>query len=76
MRNGRTVFNIRAGLLGLRNRTGRTAQDKTCQKCKEGEVENEQHVVLKCPAYRVKRNNVGEGKANIIMGGREMGSLD
>ena len=55
---GRAVFNIRAGSLGLRNRTGRTAQDKTCQKCKEGEVENEQHVVLKCPAYRVERNRM------------------
>ena len=35
---GRTVFNIRAGSLGLRNRTGRTAQDKSCQKCTEGRL--------------------------------------
>ena len=49
---------IRAGSLGLRNRIGRTAQDEMCQKCKEGEVENEQHVVLKCPAYRVGRNRM------------------
>ena len=55
---GRTVFNIRAGSLGLRNRTGRTVQDKTCQKCTEGEVENEQHVVHKCPAYRIERNRM------------------
>ena len=50
---GRTIFNIRAGSLGLRKRTGRRAQDKSCQKCTEGEIENEQHVVLKCPAYRL-----------------------
>ena len=36
-------------------------QDKTCQKCTEGEIKNEQHVVLECQAYRI--------------GGREMGSL-
>ena len=47
---GRTVSNIRVGSLGLRNRTGRTAQDKTCQKSMKGETENEQHAVLKCPA--------------------------
>ena len=64
---GRIVFNIRAGSLGLRNRTGRTAQDKTCQKCKEGEVENEQHVVLKCMAYRVERNRM-LGKVRRIWG--------
>ena len=66
---------IRAGSLGLRNRIGRTAQDEMCQKCKEGEVENEQHVVLKCPAYRVERNRM-LGKVRRIWGGREMGSLD
>ena len=71
---GRTVFNIRAGSLGLRNRTGRTVQDKTCQKCTEGEVENEQHVVLKCQAYR-KERNIMLGKVRRIWGGREMGSL-
>ena len=58
---------IRAGSLGLRNRTGRTAQDKMCQKCKEGEFENEQHVVLKCPAYRVERNRM-LGKVRRIWG--------
>ena len=67
---GRIVFNIRAGSLGLRNRTGRTAQDKTCRKCKEGEVENEQHVVLKCPAYRVERNRM-LGKVRRIWGKRD-----
>ena len=35
---GRTVFNIRAGSLGLRNRTGRTAQDRSCHKCTEGRL--------------------------------------
>ena len=45
-------------LVGLRNRTGRTAQDKTFQKCKEWEVENEHYMVLKCPAYRVERNRM------------------
>ena len=69
---GRIVFNIRAGSLGLRNRTGRTAQDKTCQKCKEGEVENEQHVVLKCPAYRVERNRM-LGKVRRIWGEERWG---
>ena len=64
---GRTVFNIRAGSLGLRNRTGRTVQDKTCQKCTEGEVENEQLVVLKCQAYRVERNRM-LGKVRRIWG--------
>ena len=33
---GRTIFNIRAGSLGLRHRTGRTAQDKCCLTCTEG----------------------------------------
>ena len=69
---GRIVFNIRAGSLGLRNRTGRTAQDKTCQKCREGEVENEQHVVLKCPAYRVERNRM-LGKVRRIWGEERWG---
>ena len=67
LNNYRTVFNIRAGSLGLRNRTGRTVQDKTCQKCTEGEVENEQHVVLKCQAYRVERNRM-LGKVRRIWG--------
>ena len=62
---------IRAGSLGLRNRTGRTAQDKICQKCKEGEVENEQHVVLMPSIQSRKEQNIGEGKVN--MGRREMG---
>ena len=64
---GRTVFNIRAGSLGLRNRTGRTVQDKTCQKCTEGEIENEQHLVLKCQAYRIERNRM-MGKVRRIWG--------
>ena len=50
---GRMVFNIRARSLALRNRT---VQDKTCQECIEGDIENEQHVVLKCQAYRMERN--------------------
>ena len=66
---GRKVFNIRAGSLGLRNRIRRTAQDKTCQRCKEGEIGNEQHVVLKCPAYRVERNRM-LGKVRRIWGKR------
>ena len=69
---GRTVFNIRAGSLGLRNRTGRTVQDKTCQKCTEGEIENEQHVVLKCPAYRIERNRM-LGKVRRIWGEERYG---
>ena len=52
----------------MRNRTGRTAQDKTCQKSMEGETENEQHVVLECPAYRVERNRMLR-KANMGKGG-------
>ena len=72
---GRTVFNIRAGSLGLTNRTGRTVQDKTCQECIEGEIENEQHVVLKCQAYRMERNRM-LGKVRQNFGGRELGSLD
>ena len=69
---GRTVFNIRAGSLGLRNRTGRTVQDKTCQKCTEGEIENEQHVVLNCPAYRIERNRM-LGKVRRILGEERWG---
>ena len=69
---GRIVFNIRAGFLGIRNRTGRTAQDKTCRECKEGEVENEQHVVLKCPAYRVERYRM-LGKVRRIWGEERWG---
>ena len=67
---GRMVFNIRAGSQGLRNRTGRTAHGKSCQKCTEGEIGNEQHVVLKCPAYRVERNRLlVKVKANMGGGG-------
>ena len=69
---GRTVFNVRAGSLGLRNRTGRTVQDKNCQKCTEGEVENEQHVVLKCQAYRIERNRM-LGKVRRIWGEERWG---
>ena len=65
---GRTVFNFRAGSLGLRNRTGRTVKDKTCQKYIEGEIQNEQHVVLKCQAYRIERN-IMLGKGRRIWGG-------
>ena len=41
-------------------------QDKTCQKCTEGEVENE-HLVLKCQAYRIERNRM-LGKVRRIWG--------
>ena len=42
-------------------------QDKTCQKCTEGEIENEQHLVLKCQAYRIERNRM-LGKVRRIWG--------
>ena len=43
----------------------------TCQKCKE-ERENEQHVVIKCPAYRVERNRM-LGKERRIWGEERWG---
>ena len=45
-------------------------QDKTCQKCTEGEVENEQHVILKCQAYRIESNRM-LGKVRRIWGDRD-----
>ena len=39
-------------------------QDKICQKCTEGEIENEQHAVL---MYRIERNRM-LGKVRRIWG--------
>ena len=56
----------------MRNRTGKEAQDKTCERSMEGEIQSEQHMLLKCPTYRIARKIMfEEGKENIK--GREMG---
>ena len=42
------MFKIRAGTMGLANRTGRTSEEKKCARCNSGSKENETHVLLKC----------------------------
>ena len=61
----RMFFQIRAGSVGLRNRTGKTGMDKLCKLCNSQEVEDEQHVLLKCGGHLELRRALLRGLKGI-----------
>ena len=76
---------FRFGVAPIRIKTGRyeglDLSSRTCPVCKNG-IENEKHVILKCPQYDdirqqfFNRAPTDDGKVSSILEGQRLGPLD
>ena len=76
-RNGRRwITNLRGGSNGLRIETGRRekleVEERVCDICGSGEVEDERHFMMDCVMYRKEREEMYEGIKKLYDGGMDL----
>ena len=61
---GKHLARARMGALMLRNRTGKTDNEKQCTICREGLVEDEYHLLLQCTSMEHLRTDMRDQLKN------------